>query len=183
MKYSCHTLDNGTWKLRTTDFLTDAATAFLDECDVTIFDKWKETFPSHKSLSPIVNSEVIDPLENLIDAIDTSKISRFRTLRAFNNAKYSGDTCLSMFREFKENSDAEIVVYIASAEFKKKFRFDSTYMTLDGFVEYYVEFVRIMEPRRIPIIHFVTLEDLPFETAIYEKGKDKYLKLIYEQAN
>lgn len=183
MKYSCFTLDNASWKLKRTDFLSDSATALLDECEADVYEQWKNSFPSHKSLSPIVNSAIIDRLENLGNIIDQSKIQNFRTLRAFNNSKYSGDTCLSIFEQFKNNDGAEIILYIPSAEFKKKFRFDSTYMTIERFPDYYVHFVQVMEPRQVPIVHFISLQDLAFETTIYERGNDKFLKLIYGKSN
>ncbi len=183
MKYLCHTLDNSTWKLKRSEFLSDAATALLDECDADVYDEWKAAFPSHKSLSPIVNSAIIDRLEKSESLIDQNKIENFRTLRAFNNAKYSGDTCLKIFEQFKNNRGAEIIIYIPSTEFKNKFRFDRTYMSIENFPQYYAHFVKVMEPRLVPIIHFISLEDLAFETTIYQKGKDKYLKLIYGESN
>jgi hypothetical protein len=183
MRYSCHTLDNASWSLNQSEFLSDAATAILDECDPDVFEEWRSTFPSYKSLSPIVNSAILDRLDSSGDVIDPSKISNFRILRGFNNAKYSGDTCLQIFEQFKQYEGAEIVLYIPTTEFKKKFRFDSTYTTLEAFSDYYVHFVKVMEPRQVPIVHFIALEDLSFETAIYEKGKDRYLKLIYAKSN
>ncbi len=176
MDYSCHTLHSGSAELMTANFLGDAAREFLDNCEGAVFSHWQDTFPKFRSITPILATAVLDHLEKIPSLVRRDFLEDFVVMRAFNNSMYSGHACLGIFREFKRTRK-DFVILAESTEFRKKFLIDSTYMTLDQFSQYFLDFVSVMEPQATPNLHFIVFEDMNFDVGCYRKASKKYIEL------
>jgi len=150
-------------------------TEYLRGCDGDIFEVWKQSFPSTKdvSIAGALNKTVFPKLEDLIQR---GGRGRWFLEFGFKHRSYSGQLFIEVIRRAKVDG-GQCLLITQTDGFKRKFKYNSSTMTIDSLVSDFRGFCEVFDMTVIPRITFLIFEDLDLEASIYHYKGRQILKL------
>lgn len=180
MKYRCYSTVHG--KIGKADFLNAEAKQYLQECDSEIFECWKERnrpLLRDVSLAYTINNTLLKKFKMRTVGISEDTAAAYSVVSLFQHTNDTTGKIADMFYEAKSQECNNVLVLTQSPEFKSKFNYDTSTITLPHLANAYQEFVDFFSPPIHLRLFIVELVDIDFESSIYRRGDKEYLKISY----
>tara|TARA_Y100001970_G_C14258593_1_gene877617 strand:- start:12211 stop:12756 length:546 start_codon:yes stop_codon:yes gene_type:complete len=180
MKFKTLKIDNS-GILSESNFLSNEAFSYLNNnAELDIYNYINDKKNDNVSIAYPLNNSIIKKLSTINLLKNKNQYSFIKTGR--NNI--IGIDQIFFTYIFKYSFLEKInnfVVVLMDKDFKNKFNYDHTAITIDEFISGYKEFLNIVKPNFNNKIFIINLLDMNFKITNYKVGNKKFIKFYYEQ--
>jgi len=165
-------------KLEYCSFVSEETSKFLLESEEAIYSTWFDRNNVNSrdvSLAKTITDSVLDKLESR--EITELFLNYRMVMHGFQHESSIPKLLFEIFKDYKIRGIENFIIFTQTEEFKTRNNYDSSTITLTTFYKVLIEFIEILQIKKIPHLYFVVFDKVNFDIHYHTIGKKKYIQL------